>query len=100
MVLMKLLRMKTTYFGFQRMCQVAYQLYVIVQLVKYYCFICDSNLHIAVDTKNTLESTKEDAWLNQTVKPPANLVVLEGDCLDASGDNGELDSYLVIGCYN
>ncbi|XP_023526633.1 condensin-2 complex subunit H2-like [Cucurbita pepo subsp. pepo] len=50
---------------------------------------------VPVDTKNTLESTKEDAWLNQTVKPPANLVVLEGDCLDASGDNGELDSYLL-----
>ncbi|XP_022973800.1 condensin-2 complex subunit H2-like [Cucurbita maxima] len=50
---------------------------------------------VPVDQKNSLESTKEDAWLHQTVKPPANLVVLEGDCLDASGDNGELDSYLL-----
>ncbi|XP_016899903.2 condensin-2 complex subunit H2 [Cucumis melo] len=49
---------------------------------------------VPVDPKNTLESTKEDVCLNQTVKAPANLVVLEGDCLDAS-DNGELDSYLL-----
>ncbi|CAK9312377.1 unnamed protein product [Citrullus colocynthis] len=50
---------------------------------------------VPVDPKNTLESTKEDVWLHQTVKAPANLVVLEGDCLDASDDNGELDSYLL-----
>ncbi|KAJ6323420.1 hypothetical protein OIU76_010847 [Salix suchowensis] len=31
----------------------------------------------------------------QFVKPPANLVVLEGDCLDTSGDGGELESYLL-----
>lgn len=63
-----------------------------------YCFIYGSHLIIAVDPKNSLDSTKEDGWLRQSVKPPANLVVLEGDCFDASGDNGELDSYLVIGC--
>ncbi|KAL4556625.1 hypothetical protein LXL04_039283 [Taraxacum kok-saghyz] len=34
--------------------------------------------------------------LNSHVKPPGNLVVLEGDCLDTSGDNGELESYLII----
>lgn len=97
MVLVKLMRTRTIYTGFQGTCQVAYLFYVIVKLVKYLrqnnILIYDSNL--AVDPKNTLESTKEDVCLNQTVKAPANLVVLEGDCLDAS-DNGELDSYLVL----
>ncbi|XP_011658583.1 condensin-2 complex subunit H2 [Cucumis sativus] len=54
---------------------------------------------VPVDPKNTLDSTKEDVWLNQTVKPPANLIVLEGDCLDSS-DNGELDSYLLATASN
>lgn len=49
-----------------------------------------------MDAKNTLVSaTSGDATLDYFVKPPADLVVLEGDCLDASGDGGELESYLV-----
>lgn len=49
-----------------------------------------------MDAKNTLDSaTTRDAPLDYFVKPPADLVVLEGDCLDATGDGGELDSYLV-----
>ncbi|XP_031737049.1 condensin-2 complex subunit H2 [Cucumis sativus] len=54
---------------------------------------------VPVDPKNTLESTKEDVQLNQTVKAPTNLVILEGDCLDPS-DNGELDSYLLATASN
>lgn len=51
----------------------------------------------AVETKNCLDErfSRDDA-LNNLVKPPANLLVLEGDCLDTSGDAGELDSYLVV----
>jgi condensin-2 complex subunit H2 len=49
-----------------------------------------------VDTKNRLDSSVGgDTCPSQFVKPPANLVVLEGDCLDTSGDGGELESYLV-----
>ncbi|RZB64707.1 Condensin-2 complex subunit H2 isoform B [Glycine soja] len=33
--------------------------------------------------------------LEHFIKPPANLVVLEGDCLDAGGDGGELESFLL-----
>ncbi|KAK3016355.1 hypothetical protein RJ639_005739, partial [Escallonia herrerae] len=48
------------------------------------------------DTKNSLDSAAcRDVPLNYFVKPPANLVVLEGDCLDAIGDGGELESYLL-----
>ncbi|KAK2989317.1 hypothetical protein RJ640_014776, partial [Escallonia rubra] len=51
---------------------------------------------IPVDTKNSLDSAAcRDVPLNYFVKPPANLVVLEGDCLDAIGDRGELESYLL-----
>jgi hypothetical protein len=51
---------------------------------------------IAVDEKNSLDSsTGKDVNLDQFIKPPANLVVLEGDCLDTGGDGGELESYLV-----
>lgn len=50
---------------------------------------------IPVEAKNCLDnSTSKDAPLN-FVKPPANLVVLEGDCLDSTGDTGELESYLL-----
>ncbi|XP_050371830.1 condensin-2 complex subunit H2 isoform X2 [Argentina anserina] len=35
---------------------------------------------------------------NLFVKPPSNLVVLEGDCLDTTGDSGELESYLLATC--
>ncbi|KAG7625500.1 Condensin-2 complex subunit H2 [Arabidopsis thaliana] len=51
---------------------------------------------IPVDTKNRLDSSVGgDTCPSQFVKPPANLVVLEGDCLDTSGDGGELESYLL-----
>lgn len=44
-----------------------------------------------------LDSTSDrDASLNCFVKAPANLVVLEGDCLGSGGDAGELESYLVL----
>ncbi|XP_047334214.1 condensin-2 complex subunit H2 [Impatiens glandulifera] len=51
---------------------------------------------IPVDPKNSLDIDigREDA-LNHFVKPPANLVVLEGDCLEATGDCGELETYLL-----
>lgn len=51
---------------------------------------------VPVEPRNCLDSTtSKDASLNQFVKAPANLVVLEGDCLDATGDGGELESYLL-----
>ncbi|KAF8394599.1 hypothetical protein HHK36_020813 [Tetracentron sinense] len=37
----------------------------------------------------------KDDTFNHFVKPPANLVVLEGDCLDTTGAAGELESYLL-----
>lgn len=50
-----------------------------------------------MEAKNTLDDVhdKEDS-VRRIPKPPANLLVLEGDCLDSSGDSGELESYLVI----
>ncbi|XP_043808395.1 condensin-2 complex subunit H2 [Manihot esculenta] len=54
------------------------------------------NFDTAVEANNSLDdSTSKDASFYSFVKPPANLVVLEGDCLDASGDGGELESYLL-----
>ncbi|PON62007.1 Condensin-2 complex subunit H [Parasponia andersonii] len=51
---------------------------------------------IPVEAKSCLDAQSEqDAPLNYFVKPPANLVVLEGDCLDSTGDAGELESYLL-----
>ncbi|XP_030975722.1 condensin-2 complex subunit H2 isoform X1 [Quercus lobata] len=51
---------------------------------------------IPVEAKTCLDSpTGKDAHLNHFVKPPANLVVLEGDCLDTTADGGELESYLL-----
>ncbi|XP_061991465.1 condensin-2 complex subunit H2 isoform X2 [Rosa rugosa] len=51
---------------------------------------------IAVEAKNCLDSPSgRDVPSNPFVKPPANLVVLEGDCLDTTGDSGELESYLL-----
>lgn len=52
--------------------------------------------YIAVEEKNSLDCTAgKEVNLDHFIKPPANLVVLEGDCLDATGDGGELESYLV-----
>ncbi|KHG03973.1 Condensin-2 complex subunit H2 [Gossypium arboreum] len=51
---------------------------------------------IPVEAKISLDSsTNKDTLVNHFVKPPANLVVLEGDCLDTSGDGSELESYLL-----
>ncbi|XP_022749041.1 condensin-2 complex subunit H2 isoform X2 [Durio zibethinus] len=51
---------------------------------------------IPVEEKISLDSSaNKDTLLNHFVKPPANLVVLEGDCLDTSGDGSELESYLL-----
>ncbi|KAE8677614.1 Condensin-2 complex subunit H2 [Hibiscus syriacus] len=51
---------------------------------------------IPVEVKTSLDnSSNRDTLVNQFVKPPANLVVLEGDCLDTSGDGSELESYLL-----
>lgn len=51
---------------------------------------------MAVDAKNCLDGvTSKDTFLDHFIKPPANLVVLEGDCLDSTDDGGELESYLV-----
>lgn len=50
-----------------------------------------------MEVKNCLDSPNgKDTSLNLFVKPPANLVVLEGDCLDTVGDGTELESYLVL----
>ncbi|KAI3459254.1 hypothetical protein Pfo_015917 [Paulownia fortunei] len=51
---------------------------------------------IPVEAKNLLDSaTCRDAPPSHFVRPPSNLVVLEGECLDAGGDAGELESYLL-----
>ncbi|KAK9146974.1 hypothetical protein Sjap_006877 [Stephania japonica] len=51
---------------------------------------------VTVEAKNCLDAERsKDVNLNQFVKPPANLVVLEGDCLDTTGEVGELESYLL-----
>ncbi|XWS14109.1 hypothetical protein CRYUN_Cryun36dG0094900 [Craigia yunnanensis] len=51
---------------------------------------------IPVEAKISLDSSaNKDTLLNHFVKPPANLVILEGDCLDNSGDGSELESYLL-----
>ncbi|KAF5738730.1 condensin-2 complex subunit H2 isoform X2 [Tripterygium wilfordii] len=51
---------------------------------------------IPVVARNCLDSSKsKDISLNHFVKPPANLVVLEGDCLDTTCDGGELELYLL-----
>ncbi|XP_010314712.2 condensin-2 complex subunit H2 isoform X2 [Solanum lycopersicum] len=53
---------------------------------------------IPVEPKNMLDDTVCKDSFTQFVKAPANLVVLEGDCLDVTGDAGELESYLLATC--
>ncbi|KAL2464159.1 Condensin-2 complex subunit H2 [Forsythia ovata] len=49
---------------------------------------------IPVEAKISLDSaTCRENPLSHFVRAPANLVVLEGDCFDAGGDDGELESY-------
>lgn len=51
---------------------------------------------IPVEEKNSLDGTAGKLVnLDHFIKPPANLVVLEGDCFDAGGDGGELESFLL-----
>ncbi|XP_010278755.2 PREDICTED: condensin-2 complex subunit H2-like isoform X2 [Nelumbo nucifera] len=51
---------------------------------------------VPVEAKNCLDDGLcKDQILDHYVKPPANLIVLEGDCLDTTGDAGELESYLL-----
>ena len=63
-------------------------------------FLTLETVNNIVDAKNSLDnSVGGDSCPSQFVKPPANLVVLEGDCLDTSGDGGELESYLVYSIF-
>ncbi|KAK1308765.1 Condensin-2 complex subunit H2 [Acorus calamus] len=56
----------------------------------------DMNEKFLEDAKNCLANGfHKDDCLHQIVRPPANMLVLEGDCLDTSGDAGELESYLL-----
>ncbi|KAJ6769419.1 CONDENSIN-2 COMPLEX SUBUNIT H2 [Salix koriyanagi] len=51
---------------------------------------------VPAEPRNCLDaSTSKDASFYHFVKPPANLIVLEGECLETSGDGGELESYLL-----
>lgn len=51
---------------------------------------------MAVDGKNCLDNAaSKDTSFDHVVKAPANLVVIEGDCLDSTDGGGELESYLV-----
>ncbi|KAF9677977.1 hypothetical protein SADUNF_Sadunf08G0164100 [Salix dunnii] len=51
---------------------------------------------VPAEPRNCLDaSTSKDASFYHFVKPPANLIVLEGGCLDTIGDGGELESYLL-----
>ncbi|KAJ0966913.1 hypothetical protein J5N97_023830 [Dioscorea zingiberensis] len=65
-------------------------------LEDYLLKICSGE--ISVEAKNSLDDRLNKDETNQFVKPPANLFVLEGDCLDASGDAGELETYLLATC--
>ncbi|GFQ07324.1 condensin-2 complex subunit h2 [Phtheirospermum japonicum] len=49
---------------------------------------------IPIESKILLDSSTCKEPPSHFVRPPANLVVLEGECLDA-GDAGELESYLL-----
>ncbi|XP_043723008.1 condensin-2 complex subunit H2-like isoform X2 [Telopea speciosissima] len=56
---------------------------------------------VQVEAKNCLNdglSDENNDALHHFGKPPANLVVLEGDCLDATVDAGGLESYLLATC--
>ncbi|KAJ3670437.1 hypothetical protein LUZ60_010761 [Juncus effusus] len=49
------------------------------------------------DPKADLDILKEKESWKKAVKPPANLIVIEGDCLDTSGAD-EIESYLLATC--
>lgn len=50
---------------------------------------------LAVEAKNCRDDDKIEIS-NHFLKAPANLIVLEGDCLDTTGESNELDSFLVF----
>ncbi|XP_057539590.1 condensin-2 complex subunit H2 isoform X1 [Amaranthus tricolor] len=51
---------------------------------------------VPVDGKNCLDNAaSKDTSFDHVVKAPANLVVIEGDCLDSTDGGGELESYLL-----
>ncbi|XP_020599217.1 condensin-2 complex subunit H2, partial [Phalaenopsis equestris] len=49
---------------------------------------------VPVDAKNCRDDEKIEIS-NNFIKAPTNLLVLEGDCFDTSGETNELDSYLL-----
>ncbi|CAA6668713.1 unnamed protein product [Spirodela intermedia] len=54
---------------------------------------------VPVETKNCLDDEdNEDDFLNHLLKPPANLNVLEGDCLDTISEASKFESYLLSTC--
>lgn len=53
---------------------------------------------VPVDPKNCFDREHDKEDPNIFLKPPANLLVLEGDCLDSGGDAGELESFLLSTC--
>lgn len=62
----------------------------LLMAISYFCYV-------AVEEKISLDGTTgKEVNLDHFIKPPVNLVVLEGDCLDAGGDGGELESFLVF----
>lgn len=50
---------------------------------------------IPAEPKNLLDLSNSKGAPADLVRPPENLVVLEGDSLDSAGDAGELESYLL-----
>ncbi|CAL9082536.1 unnamed protein product [Musa acuminata var. zebrina] len=54
---------------------------------------------VPVVAKNCLDGEPEkNKSSKHFAKPPANLLVLEGDCLDSCGDGSELETYLLATC--
>ncbi|XP_078433553.1 condensin-2 complex subunit H2-like protein [Wolffia australiana] len=54
---------------------------------------------VPVDPKNYLDDDDSTGdCLNHVVKPPPNLVVLEGDCLDTISEASKMESYLLSTC--
>ena len=52
---------------------------------------------ITVEANNCLDDEDNQIdYLNHLIKPPANLVVVEGDCLENISESSKLDSYLVM----
>ncbi|CAN6468653.1 unnamed protein product [Victoria cruziana] len=56
----------------------------------------DVQVEANIDLDEDLSS--DNPSLSQPVKPPASLLVLEGECLDATSDLGELSSYQIATC--